>query len=214
MLNIRRQLLELLREKSFRYSPDKPFKLVSGRESPYYIDCRPTTHNAEGLALVGEVFFDLIRDLKVHAIGGLTMGADPIAHATALTSFLKGQPINAFSVRHRPKEHGTGGLLVGDVEPGDRAVIVEDVVTTGGRPKEHGTGGLLVGDVEPGDRAVIVEDVVTTGGSALRAIAAARDFGLTVVKVLVLVDREEGGKEAVAQEVADVEAVFTISELK
>ncbi len=66
----------------------------------------------------------------------------------------------------------------------------------------------------PGDRAVVVEDVVTTGGSALRAVAAARAFGLTVVKVLILVDREEGGKEAVAQEVREVEAVFTISDLR
>jgi orotate phosphoribosyltransferase len=178
----RQQLLALLKEKSFRYSPDKPFKLVSGRVSPYYIDCRPTTHNAQGLALIGEIFFDLIKDLKVTAIGGLTMGADPIAHATALTSYLQGQPVNAFAVRQRPKEHGTGGLLVGDVQPGDRAVVVEDVVTT--------------------------------GGSALRAVAAARDFGLTVVKVLILVDREEGGKEAVAREVPEVEAVFTISDLR
>jgi orotate phosphoribosyltransferase len=178
---LRRQLLDLLREKSFRYSPDKPFKLVSGRESPYYIDCRPTTHNAQGLALIGEIIFQLIQDLKVTAVGGLTMGADPIAHATALTSYLKGQPINAFSVRQKPKEHGTGGLLVGDVEPGDRAVVVEDVVTT--------------------------------GGSALRAVAAAREFGLQVVKVLILVDRQEGGKEAVAREVPQVEAVFTISDL-
>ena len=116
------------------------------------------------------------------AIGGLTMGADPIAHATALTSYLKGGPINAFSVRQRPKEHGAGGLLVGDVTPGDRAVVVEDVVTT--------------------------------GGSALRAVAAAREFGLTVVKVLILVDRQEGGKEAVAREVPEVEAVFTISDLR
>ncbi len=182
METLRRQLLELLREKSFRYSPDMPFKLVSGRESPYYIDCRPTTHNAQGLALIGEIFFDLIQELKVDAIGGLTMGADPIAHATALTSYVKGRPINAFSVRQRPKEHGTGGVLVGDVTPGDRVVVVEDVVTT--------------------------------GGSALRAVAAAREFGLEVVKVLVLVDREEGGKEAVAQEVPGVEAVFTISDLR
>ncbi|MGA9756452.1 MAG: orotate phosphoribosyltransferase [Desulfobaccales bacterium] len=178
---MRRQLLELLREKSFRYSPDKPFKLVSGRESPYYIDCRPTTHNAQGLVLIGELCFDLIRDLKVDAIGGLTMGADPIAHAISLTSYLKGKPVNAFSVRHKPKEHGTGGVLVGDVEPGDRVVVVEDVVTT--------------------------------GGSVLRAVAAAREFGLAVVKVLILVDRQEGGKEKVAQEVVDVEAVFTIAEL-
>ena len=116
------------------------------------------------------------------AIGGLTMGADPIAHATALTSYLKGGPINAFSVRQRPKDHGTGGVLVGDVTPGDRVVVVEDVVTT--------------------------------GGSALRAVAAARHFGLTVVKVLILVDRQEGGKEAVEQEVPEVEAVFTISDLR
>jgi orotate phosphoribosyltransferase len=176
------QLLNLLRDKSFRYSPDKPFKLVSGRESPYYIDCRPTTHNAMGLALIGEICFELIRELKVKAIGGLTMGADPIAHAIALTSFLKGQPINAFSVRQRPKEHGTGGLLVGDVMPGDRAVVVEDVVTT--------------------------------GGSVLRAVAAAREFGLEVVKVLILVDREEGGKAEVAKEVPEVEALFTITDLR
>ncbi len=178
----RRQLLELLRVKSFRYSPDMPFKLVSGRESPYYVDCRPTTHNGQGLALIGDIFFEIIRDLKVDAIGGLTMGADPIAHATALTSYLKGRPLNAFAVRQRPKEHGTGGLLVGDIEPGDRVVVVEDVTTT--------------------------------GGSALRAVAAAREFGLTVVKVLILVDREEGGKEAVAREVPEVEAVFRISELR
>ena len=181
MEDARRQLLELLREKSFRYSPDKPFKLVSGRESPYYIDCRPTTHNAQGLVLIGEVCFDLIKDLPVEAIGGLTMGADPIAHAVALTSYLKGKPVNAFSVRQKPKEHGTGGLLVGDVEPGDRAVMVEDVITT--------------------------------GGSVLKAVAAAREFGLKVVKVLILVDRQEGGRQAVAREVPEVEAVFTIDEL-
>ena len=118
----RRQLLELLREKSFRYSPDKPFKLVSGRESPYYIDCRPITHNAQGLALIGEIFFELIRDLKVDAVGGLTMGADPIAHATALTSYLKGSPINAFSVRKRPRSMAAG-LLEGDMTLGDRVVM-------------------------------------------------------------------------------------------
>ncbi|MCK9377135.1 MAG: orotate phosphoribosyltransferase [Syntrophobacterales bacterium] len=178
----RRQLLKLLKEKSFRYSPEKPFTLVSGRVSPYYVDCRPTTHNAQGLALIGKICFELIRDLQVDAIGGLTMGADPIAHAVALTSYLQGRPINAFSVRQQPKAHGTGGLLVGDVRPGNRVVVVEDVVTT--------------------------------GGSTLRAVAAARDFGLEVVKVLILVDRQEGGKEAVAEKVPDVEAVFTISDLR
>ena len=178
----RQQLLRLLKEKSFRYSPDKPFKLVSGRESPYYVDCRPTTFSAQGLALIGEIFFEKVRALKVDAVGGLTLGADPIAHAVALTSYLKGKPINSFSVRKAPKEHGTGGLVVGDVKPGERAVIVEDVTTT--------------------------------GASTLKAVQAARDFGLMVVKVLILVDREEGGREAVAQAAPEVEAVFKLSELQ
>ena len=178
----RQQLLRLLQEKSFRYSPDRPFKLASGRESPYYIDCRPTTFSAQGLALIGELFYEKVRDLGVDAVGGLTMGADPIAHAAALISFLQGKPMGSFSVRKAPKEHGTGGQVVGAVQPGDRVVIVEDVVTT--------------------------------GGSTLKAVAAARQFGLEVVQVLILVDREEGGREAVEKAVPRVEALFTISELK
>ncbi|MGC2434298.1 MAG: hypothetical protein WA433_11010, partial [Desulfobaccales bacterium] len=100
------RLRQLLRQKSYYYRPQQPFRLVSGRESPYYIDCRPTTHNAEGLSLVGEIFWELLRDLEVDAVGGLTLGADPIAHAVALTSFLKGRPLNAFSVRKQAKDHG------------------------------------------------------------------------------------------------------------
>lgn len=182
MHTYRERLRQLLKEKSFRYSPDKPFKLVSGRVSPYYIDCRPVTHNAQGLFLIGEIFAEMLQGLQVDAVGGLTMGADPIAHAIALTSYLKGRPLNAFSVRKSPKEHGAGGLVVGDVKPGDRVVILEDVITT--------------------------------GASTLKAIAAARDFGLQVLKVLILVDRQEGGREAVAAVVPVVEAVFTLAELK
>jgi orotate phosphoribosyltransferase len=178
----RQQLLHLLKEKSFQYRPDKPFKLTSGKESPYYVDCRPVTHSAQGLALIGEIVFEMVKDLEVQAIGGLTMGADPVAHATALISYQKGKPINAFAVRKEAKGHGAAGQVVGDVRPGDRVVIVEDVITT--------------------------------GGSTLKAIAAAREFGLKVVKALILVDREEGGREAVAQAVPEVEAVFTISDLR
>jgi orotate phosphoribosyltransferase len=178
----RQQLLKLLKEKSFRYSPDKPFRLASGRESPYYVDARPVTFSAQGLVLIGEIFLEMIRGLEVAAIGGLTLGADPIAHAVALTSFLKGHPLNSFTVRKEAKEHG------------------------GGR--------RLEGDVRPGERVVIVEDVLTTGGSTIQAIKAARDFGLEVVKVIVLVDREEGGREAVQRLVPQFEAVFTISDLR
>ena len=182
MDNHKERLRQLLQEKSFRYSPEKPFKLVSGRESPYYVDCRPTTHSAEGLFLIGEIFWRMLQGLEVQAVGGLTMGADPMAHAIALTSYLKGRPINAFSVRKMPKEHGAGGLVVGDVRPGDRVAILEDVITT--------------------------------GGSTLKAIEAAREFGLEVVKVLILVDRQEGGREAVAAVVPRLEAVFTMEDLK
>jgi orotate phosphoribosyltransferase len=182
MTDQRQRLLQLLKEKSFRYSPDKPFKLASGRESPYYVDCRPVAHSAEGLTLIGEIFFDMIKGLDLQGIGGLTMGADPISHAAALISFQKGKPVNAFSVRKFGKDYGAGGLIVGDVHPGDRVVVVEDVVTT--------------------------------GGSTLKAIQAAREFGLEVVKVIILVDREEGGQQEIARVIPQVEAIFSLSEMK
>ena len=176
------RLLNLLREKSFRYSPDTPFRLTSGRESPYYVDCRPVTHSAEGLVLIGEVIFEMIKDLKVQTVGGLTMGADPLAHAVALISYQRGQPINAFLVRKFLKDYGAKGRIVGPVQPGERAVVLEDVVTT--------------------------------GGSALQAVKAAREFGLTVNQVIILVDREEGGRQAVEKQVPSVQAVFNLSQLK
>ena len=181
MDDYRARLLRLLRERSFHYRPDKPFQLASGRVSPYYIDCRPVTHSAEGLFLIGAIFCERLKGLEVQAVGGLTLGADPIAHAIALTSYLQGRPINAFSVRKTAKEHGAGGLVVGDVKPGDKVVILEDVITT--------------------------------GGSTLKAVAAARDFGLEVLAVLILVDRQEGGREAVAAVIPRVEAVYTLTEL-
>lgn len=176
------RLLQLLKEKSFRYSPDAPFQLASGRESPYYVDCRPVTHSAEGLALIGEIIFDLVKGLGVHGVGGLTMGADPLAHATALISYQKGKPINAFCVRKFYKDYGAGGRLVGPVQPGERVVVLEDVITT--------------------------------GGSVLEAVNAARGFGLNVEQVIVLVDREEGGRAAVAAQVPGVQSVFALSQLK
>lgn len=176
----KQQLLRLLKEKSFRYSPDRLFKLASGREIPYYTDCRLVTHSAKGLALIGEIFFELIKDLKVNAIGGPTMSADPLAHATALISFQKGNPINAFSIRKFTKKHGTGGVIVGDMHSCDRVVIVEDVVTA--------------------------------GRSILKAIQAAQEFGLEVIKVLILVDREEGGRQEIEKLVSQVEVVFSLTD--
>lgn len=178
----RRELLALLRERSFRYSPERPFRLASGRESPYYVDCRPVTHSARGLALLGEILFEMVADLEIKAAGGLTMGADPLAHALALVSYQKGRPIDAFSVRKFPKEYGTGGLIVGPVAPGDPVAILEDVITT--------------------------------GRSVRQALSAAQDFGLQVKGVIILVDRQEGGRETVEALIRPVRTVFTLEELK
>lgn len=126
----RARLLELLLERSFRTGD---FVLASGARSSYYIDCRTTTTHAEGQALVGRLGLALLRDagLRPASVGGLTMGADPVSYAVAHASWLAGDPVNAFSVRKQPKEHGTGRRVEGCFAPGHAVVIVEDVITSG-----------------------------------------------------------------------------------
>ena len=123
----RRDLLRLLASKSFRLGE---FKLSSGGTSDYYIDCRTTTLDAKGARLTGEVFLDAIQRLgwKAEAIGGLTMGADPIVVAVSVVS----KELNGFLVRKAEKQHGTGQRIEGFREKGARVVIVDDVCTTGG----------------------------------------------------------------------------------
>jgi orotate phosphoribosyltransferase len=127
----RDRLCRLLAERSFRLGD---FELASGARSDYYIDCRTTTMHAHGQVLIGQVGFEAIRAAghRPDAIGGLTMGADPLAYAIASESWRQGEPIHAFSVRKRAKRHGKGQLIEGCFEPGARVVIVEDVITTGG----------------------------------------------------------------------------------
>lgn len=126
MSTARQELLRLLATKSFRLGE---FKLASGRTSDYYIDCRTTTLDARGAQLIGEVLLEEIRarGWNVHAIGGLTMGADPLAVAVAVVS----GDIHAFLVRKAEKQHGTGQRIEGFREKGARVVIVDDVCTTG-----------------------------------------------------------------------------------
>ncbi len=125
------QLCSLLAERSFQLGE---FQLTSGARSDYYIDCRTTTMHAHGQVLIGKVGLEAIRSagLAPDAIGGLTMGADPMAYAIANESWRSQNPIHAFSVRKRAKRHGAGQLIEGCFEPGARVVIVEDVITTGG----------------------------------------------------------------------------------
>jgi orotate phosphoribosyltransferase len=142
------------------------FTLASGRQSSLYIDARVTTMSPEGLALIGPLGLEAIREAgwDADAVGGLTLGADPIACAISYASATSAAPVRAFTVRKEPKTHGTGKLIEGAFAAGDRVVVIEDTITT--------------------------------GGSARKAVDAVRAAGGTVLGVLALVDREEGGRDA------------------
>ncbi len=153
---MKHELISLLCEKSFKYTPEPSFKLVSGRMSRFYVNCKPTILNPRGMFLVGHLMFETICDLNPEGVGGLTFGADPIAMATAFASELKGQPINAFSIRKNKKDHGIAQWVEGDLAPNARVVVIDDVATTGGstikaieRAREQ---GLVV------ERAVVLVD--------------------------------------------------------
>ncbi len=178
---MKQELIEIIYRKSFKYSQEPSFKLVSGKMSRFYVNCKPTTLSPRGMFLVGHLVFDAIKDLAPDGIGGLTFGADPMAVATAFVSELKGKPINAFSIRKTQKDHG----IIKWVE----------------------------GDMTPGQRVVIIDDVATTGGSTIKAIVRAGSEGLDVVKVVILVDHQEGGLENIRQHIHDVTAIITRDEL-
>jgi len=145
--------------------------LSSGLKSNFYIDCKQVSLDAEGAALIGELFHHMIEEVapRAIAVGGLTLGADPLATATSIASFQAGHPRQAFLVRKEPKGHGTNQWVESTKLPA-------------------------------GAEVVILEDVVTTGASTLRAIERARLAGFTVLHAIGLVDRLEGGREAVVAE--------------
>lgn len=128
----RQRLARIILRKSFKYSEDKPFTLASGRISPYYFNCKPTTLDPEGMNLIGNIIFDMLAGANVTAAGGLTLGADPIANALSVISYQRGTPIKSFTVRKDVKGHGTKSAVEGDVAMGERVVILDDVITTGG----------------------------------------------------------------------------------
>jgi orotate phosphoribosyltransferase len=128
---IKKRLAEIIIEKSFQYRDNPPFMLASGKTSNYYFNLKPTTLDPEGMNLIGEAVFDMIRDSEATAAGGLTLGADPIANALSLISFQKGRPIKSFIVRKDVKDHGTKSRIEGVVKPGEKVIIIDDVITTG-----------------------------------------------------------------------------------
>ena len=129
---MKQELIDILCRQSFKYTEEPSFKLVSGRMSRFYVNCKPTTLSARGMYLVGHLMFNAIKDDPVSAVGGLTFGADPIAVATAFASEIKAKPVNAFSIRKTRKDHGIIRWVEGNVQPGQPVVIIDDVATTGG----------------------------------------------------------------------------------
>ncbi len=144
----RERLAEIILKRSFKYSDNPPFTLASGRQSNYYFNCKPTTLDPEGMNLIGEILCDMIADADVTAAGGLTLGADPIANSLAVISFQKGKPIKSFTVRKDVKDHGTKSAIEGNVVAGERVVIIDDVITTGGSTitaiEQARKGGLVI----------------------------------------------------------------------
>jgi orotate phosphoribosyltransferase len=126
------ELIDMLCRKSFKYSKEPIYKLVSGRMSQFYVNCKPVTLCARGMFLAGHLLFEEIKDDDVTGVGGLTFGADPLAVATAFASELKDKPINAFSIRKTRKNHGMIRWIEGDIQPAERVAIIDDVATTGG----------------------------------------------------------------------------------
>jgi orotate phosphoribosyltransferase len=178
LLRDRARLLELLTEKSFER---RKVVLSSGKESDFYIDCKRTALLAEGHFLIGRLLLEavLAQAPQAEGVGGLTLGADPLASAVSLTGYLAAHPLPAFIVRKEPKGHGTGQWIEG------------------------------MSALRKGAPVAILEDVVTTGASTIKAIERAQLEGLQVLGAFALVDRLEGGREAVEAQGHKLHTLFT-----
>ncbi|MBN2298959.1 MAG: orotate phosphoribosyltransferase [Deltaproteobacteria bacterium] len=172
------ELRELVKSDAVKYGK---FILASGRESDLYVDLRKVTLNPRGAFLIGSIIFDLIKDRGADAVGGMSLGADPIAVATSMIAYQSGQTINAFLVRKGKKEHGTKNMIEGPITPGQRVVVVEDVITT--------------------------------GSSTINAIEHIEDAGLIVDLVIGVLDRTEGGRQAIEKLGYEVHAILERKDL-
>ncbi|MEZ4219660.1 MAG: orotate phosphoribosyltransferase [Polyangiaceae bacterium] len=176
------------RERLLRLLKERSFErkrviLASGRESDFFIDCKQTILTAEGHALVGEVMFDALAQLPAHqAVAGVALGGCPLASAVSLVSHQRGRDLPALYVRKERKDHGSAKLV-----EGDRALA-------------------------SGANVVLLEDVITTGGSSLKAVEALAASGAHVVGILALVDRLEGGREAIEAAKLPLIALFSRSD--
>jgi len=175
-----RELIGLVESKALKRGT---FRLASGREASFYLDAKQVVLDAHGAMLVGRAILERLRSLGPlpAAVGGMSIGADPITSAVITMAGVEGIPLKGFMVRKEPKDHGT---------------------------KKY-----VEGPVEPGQRVVIVEDVTTTGGSSLLAIDRVHEFGLIVERVVTVIDRLAGAKDAFAARGIPLEALVTIRDL-
>jgi orotate phosphoribosyltransferase len=183
MNSARGRLRELLRQTSLQSREAPVFRLSSGKMSRYYVDCKQALSDPEARALVGQLILERLGSVSLDAVGGMEIGAYPIATSVSDAVFrATGAKVRAFVVRKESKDHGIQGLIAGDVKPGDKTLIVDDVVTA--------------------------------GSSTINAIKGARQAGLIVERVIVLIDREEeDGRKNVEAQGVSFEALVTLSEL-
>ncbi len=176
------ELTRLIRKLSYR---EGSFTLASGKKSSFYIDLKATTLHPDGAFWIGEATLDLLQreNLKIDGVGGLTLGADPLATAISLAARTRGMIWPAFIVRKEPKSHGTSQYI-------------------------EGTENLPAGA-----KVVVLEDVVTTGGSSLKAVERLREAGFHPVATLTVVDREEGGAEAIKKAGLQFMALTTLKKI-
>jgi len=177
-----KRLKEIILTKSYRKGE---FTLTSGKTSDFYIDGKQTTLSAEGAYLCGKLILDLINNSgdNIQAVGGMTLGADPLVTATSIVSHLEKKPIPAFIVRKEAKGHGTGNFIEG------------------------------LSNMSPGCSVALVEDVVTTGGTLLKVIDRVEQQGFKVGLVVTVVERQEGGVKVLADAGYRLESIFTKEEL-
>lgn len=176
--NYKDVLRELVGQRSFKFGR---FILTSGKESNYYFDGKQVTLHPQGAYLVARAIMEKIKDDNIQAIGGPTLGADPIVGSLAPVFYLEGLNIKLFIIRKAAKGHGTMKMIEGP-------------------------------ELLAGERVVVVDDVITSGGSIIKAIDTLKEIGCHVVKVIVLVDRLEGGSRNIEEMGIKVDPIFTIKD--
>ena len=192
------RLLELIRENALRLGTHQ---LSSGRKSDYYIDGKMVTLHSEGISLIARIIFNMIQDLEVDAIGGMTMGADPIASAVAYESFKQGFDTQAVGLSS-PENRDVSKPTQPKGQPIDAFIVRKEI-------KKHGTQKFIEGPLRKNSRVVIVDDIVTTGNSLVNSIQRVQEEGCKVVAVIALVDRMEGAREAVESHNCQFSPIFT-----